>query len=66
MTRTVLYYVAAAAFMIAAIATGLGSQWIFMGAFIALAAAFLVIAIRSGRTNSPPSGNADSPAREGR
>jgi hypothetical protein len=51
MTRTVLYYVAAAAFAVGAIAFGLGSQWALMGAFIAIAAAFVVVAIRSGRTN---------------
>jgi hypothetical protein len=33
------------------IAFGLGSQWALMGAFIAIAAAFFVVAIRSGRAS---------------
>jgi hypothetical protein len=49
MTRTVLYYVAAAAFGVAAVASALGEQGILAAAFVAIAAAFLVLAIRSHR-----------------
>ncbi|UAJ80671.1 hypothetical protein IT072_06555 [Leifsonia sp. ZF2019] len=53
MTKIVLYYVAAAAFFIAAGASALGAQWVLAGAFAAIGAAFLVIAIRSGRKTPP-------------
>ncbi|WZH35526.1 MAG: hypothetical protein PIR02_12150 [Microbacterium enclense] len=49
MTRTVLYYIAAAGFAVAAAASGIGEQWVLASAFVAIAAAFLVIAIRSQR-----------------
>lgn len=49
MTRTVLYYIAAGAFAVAAVASGIGQQWILAAAFVALAAMFLVIGIRSPR-----------------
>ena len=47
MTRAVLYYIAAALFALAAVASGIGQQWVMTGAFTAIAAAFLVVAIRS-------------------
>lgn len=53
MNKTVLYYVAAAGFLIGAGASALGAQWILAGAFIAIGAAFLVVAIRSGRATPP-------------
>jgi membrane protein implicated in regulation of membrane protease activity len=49
---TVLWYIGAAAFLVAAIATALSEQWVFAAAFLALAAALFVFAVREQRKRS--------------
>jgi Flp pilus assembly protein TadB len=53
MSRVTLYYVAAVAFIIAAIASAIGSQWVLCAAFAAVGAAFVPIAVREQRKSAP-------------
>ena len=49
MKDTVLWYIGAAGFFIAAIVSAIGSQWVLAGAFVAVSAALSVLGIRAGR-----------------
>lgn len=49
MSRVTLWYIACALFLIAAIVSAIGSQWIFAAAAVAIAMAMLVLAMRERR-----------------
>lgn len=52
MSRTVLWYIGAALFLIAGIAAAIGSQWVWAAAAVAIAMALLVLGIRESRKNT--------------
>jgi hypothetical protein len=52
---TILWYIGAGGFLVAAIAMALANQWVFAAAFLALAAALFVLAVRDQRKGSPRS-----------
>jgi hypothetical protein len=49
MSNKTLWYVAAAGFLVAAIATATTSQWILAGGLAAVALLSLVVAVRAGK-----------------
>jgi len=49
MNRVTLWWIAAAAFLVAAVATALSGQWALAAAAVALAAAMSVLAMRESR-----------------
>lgn len=52
MSRVTLWYIACALFVIAAIISAIGSQWVFATAAIAIAAAMLVLGMRESKRGS--------------
>ena len=49
---TVLWYIGAVGFLIAAVATALSNQWALAAAFLAVSAALFVLAVRAQRKGS--------------
>ena len=47
MSRKTIWFIAAALFLVAAVASGIGSQWVFFGVALAIAAAFFIFALVS-------------------
>jgi len=45
MSRKTVWFIAAALFVVAAIASAIGSQWVFFGVALAIAAAFFVFGL---------------------
>jgi hypothetical protein len=49
MSRSTLWFIAAALFVVAAVASALGSQWIFAIAALVIAGAFVALGVRGNR-----------------